>query len=59
MRNTTEQKSASPNKQLQKCPTGIKGFDDMLLSAQAAGCADFVMPLDKIPAKLKSLAVTL
>ena len=30
--------------------------DSMPLSAQAAGCADFVMPLDKIPAKLKSLA---
>ena len=30
--------------------------DFMPLSAQAAGCADFVMPLDKIPDKLKSLA---
>ena len=30
--------------------------DFMPLSAQAAGCADFVMPLDKIPHKLKSLA---
>ncbi len=29
MRETTEQKSASPNKQLQKCPTGIKGFDEI------------------------------
>src|SRR5665647_728062 len=29
MRKTTEQKSASPNKQLQKCPTGIKGFDEI------------------------------
>ena len=28
----------------------------MTLSAQASGCVDFVMPLDKIPAKLKSLA---
>jgi len=30
--------------------------DFMPLSARAAGCADFVMPLDKIPHKLKSLA---
>ena len=30
--------------------------DFMPLSAQAAGCADFVMPLVEIPAKLKSLA---
>ena len=30
--------------------------DFMPLSAQASGCADFVMPLDKIPDKLKSLA---
>ena len=29
--------------------------DFMPLSAQASGCADFVMPLDKIPGKLKSL----
>ena len=29
MRKTTEQKIASPNKQLQKCPTGIKGFDEI------------------------------
>ncbi len=28
----------------------------MPLSAQAAGCTDFVLPLNKIPAKLKSLA---
>ncbi|MEB2779572.1 chemotaxis protein CheB [Algoriphagus sp. C2-6-M1] len=28
----------------------------MPLSAQDSGCVDFVMPLDKIPAKLKSLA---
>ena len=33
--------------------------DSMPLSAQAAGSTDFVMPLDKIPAKLKSLAVAL
>ncbi len=33
--------------------------DSMPLSAQAAGCTDFVMPLDKIPDKLKSLAVAL
>ena len=33
--------------------------DDMPLSAQAAGCVDFVMPLDKIPDKLKSLAAAL
>ena len=31
----------------------------MPLSARAAGCADFVMPLDEIPSKLKSLAVAL
>ena len=30
--------------------------DFMPLSAQAAGCADFVLPLNKIPAKLKKLA---
>ncbi len=30
--------------------------DQMPLSAQAAGCVDFVLPLNKIPAKLKSLA---
>ena len=33
--------------------------DFMPLSAQAFGCADFVMPLDKIPGKLKSLAAAL
>jgi two-component system CheB/CheR fusion protein len=33
--------------------------DSMPLSARAAGCADFVLPLDKIPAKLKSLAAAL
>ncbi len=31
----------------------------MPLSAQAAGCADFVLPFNKIPAKLKSLAAAL
>ncbi len=31
----------------------------MPLSAQAAGCVDFVLPLSKIPAKLKSLAAAL
>lgn len=31
----------------------------MPLSAQAAGCVDFVLPLNKIPDKLKSLAATL
>ncbi len=30
--------------------------DSMPLSAQASGCVDFVMPLNKIPDKLKSLA---
>ena len=30
--------------------------DSMPLSAKASGCADFVMSLDKIPGKLKSLA---
>ena len=29
MRKTTDQKIASPTKQLQKCPTGIKGFDEI------------------------------
>ncbi len=33
--------------------------DFMPLSAQAAGCADFVLPLNKIPAKLKRLAAAL
>ena len=33
--------------------------DFMPLSAQASGCVDFVMPLDKIPSKLKSLAAAL
>ena len=33
--------------------------DSMPLSAQATGCVDFVMPLDKIPDKLKSLAAAL
>lgn len=31
----------------------------MPLSAQAAGCVDFVLPLNKIPDKLKSLVATL
>jgi len=31
-------------------------IDSMPLSAQASGCVDFVMPVDKIPDKLKSLA---
>ena len=29
MHKTTPKKSAAPNKQLQKCPTGIKGFDEI------------------------------
>ena len=29
MHKTTSQKSASPKKQLQKCPSGIKGFDEI------------------------------
>ena len=33
--------------------------DSMPLSAQAAGYADFILPLNKIPAKLKSLAAAL
>ena len=33
--------------------------DSMPLSAQAAGCVDFVLPLNKIPDKLKSLAAAL
>ena len=33
--------------------------EHMPLSAQASGCVDFVMPLNKIPGKLKSLAVAL
>ena len=33
--------------------------DSMSLSAQASGYVDFVMPLDKIPGKLKSLAAAL
>ena len=33
--------------------------DQMPLSAQASGCVDFVMPLNKIPGKLKSLAAAL
>ena len=34
-------------------------FNSMPLSAQASGCVDFVMSLDKIPGKLKSLAAAL
>jgi two-component system CheB/CheR fusion protein len=33
--------------------------EHMPLSAQVSGCVDFVMPLDKIPGKLKSLAAAL
>ena len=33
--------------------------DSMPLSAQASGCVDFVLPLDKIPDKLKSLVAAL
>ncbi|MGI8583664.1 MAG: chemotaxis protein CheB [Chitinophagaceae bacterium] len=33
--------------------------DSMPLSAQAAGCVDFVLPLNKIPDKLKRLAAAL
>ena len=29
MHKTTPKKNAAPNKQLQKCPTGIKGFDEI------------------------------
>ena len=29
MQKTTPKKNAAPNKQLQKCPTGIKGFDEI------------------------------
>ena len=34
-------------------------FNSMPLSAQASGCVDFVMSLDKFPDKLKSLAASL
>ena len=33
--------------------------NQMPLSAQASGCVDFVIPLNKIPSKLKSLAAAL
>jgi two-component system CheB/CheR fusion protein len=33
--------------------------DHMPISAQMAGCVDFVLPLNKIPAKLKKLAAAL
>ena len=29
MQKITPKKNASPNKQIQKCPTGIKGFDEI------------------------------
>ena len=34
-------------------------IDQMPLSAQASGCVDFILPLNKIPEKLKSLAAAL
>ena len=34
-------------------------IDYMPLSAKATGCVDYVLPLDKVPEKLKSLAATL
>lgn len=34
-------------------------IDSMPLNAQASGCIDFVMPVDKIPEKLKSLAAAI
>ena len=34
-------------------------IDQMPLSAQASGCVDFILPLNKIPEKLKSLAAEL
>jgi len=41
-------------------PRIISAEDEhMPLSAQASGYVDFVMPLDKIPDKLKSLAAAL
>ena len=33
--------------------------DSMPLSAQASGCVDFVIPIENIPEKLKSLAAEL
>ena len=34
-------------------------IDHMPLSAQASGCVDFILPLNKVPQKLKSLAAAL
>ena len=34
-------------------------IDQMPLSAQASGCVDFILPLNKVPEKLKSLAAAL
>ena len=34
-------------------------IDQMPLNAQASGCVDFILPLNKIPGKLKSLAASL
>ena len=34
-------------------------IDYMPINAQASGCVDFILPLNKIPAKLKSLAAAL
>ncbi len=34
-------------------------INSMSLSAQAAGCIDFILPINKIPAKLKKLAAAL
>ena len=34
-------------------------IDQMPLSAQASGCVDFILPLNKVPEKLKSLAAEL
>ena len=34
-------------------------IDYMPINAQASGCVDFILPLNKIPEKLKSLAAAL
>ena len=34
-------------------------IDQMPLNANASGCVDFILPLNKIPGKLKSLAAAL
>ena len=34
-------------------------IDQMPLNAQSSGCVDFILPLNKIPVKLKSLAASL